>query len=169
MRRLAATVLIGALALAMSAVVSSPVVAGGKHHGYGYYGGYGYHGYGYPGYRYHGYRYYGYGHYGHGYYGAAVAVGVAGLAVGWLLRDAAYHAPPRTVYVLSPPRTVYVPASARYAGPPAQARPLPPGCLMVREYQTRLTVGGRQVEAYGDACLQADGSWRRLAPQPVPE
>ena len=78
-------------------------------------------------------------------------------------------APVRTVYVPAPVRTVYVPAPVRYAGPPAQARPLPPGCLMIREYQTRLTVGGRQVEAYGDTCLQADGSWRRFAPKLVPE
>ena len=152
MRRLAATVLIGTLALAMSAGVSGPVVAGGKHYGYGYHGGHGYHGHG---------------HYGHHYYGAAVAVG---LVFGWLLHDAVYHAPPpRTVYVPASPRAIYVPVPVRYAGPPAQARPLPPGCLMIREYQTRLTVGGRQVEAYGDACLQADGSWRRFAPMLVPE
>ena len=34
-------------------------------------------------------------------------------------------------------------------------------CLMVREYQTKITVDGMNVEAYGDACLQPDGSWRR--------
>jgi hypothetical protein len=164
MRRFAATALIGILALAMSAAVSSPAVAGGKHYGYGYHGGYGHHGHG---------------HYGHHYYGAAVAVGLAGLVVGWLLHDADYYyapprtvyvpAPVRTVYVPAPVRTVYVPATVRYAGPTAQARPLPPGCLMIREYQTRITVGGRQVDAYGDACLQADGSWRRFAPKLVPE
>ena len=127
MRRLAVIALIGALALMMSAGVSSPVVAGGKHYGYGYQGGYGYHG--------------------HGYYGAAVAVGLAGLFVGLLLHDATYHAPPtRTVYVPAPVRRVYVPAPVRYAGRPAQAWTLPPNCLMIREYQTRLTVGGRQVE-----------------------
>ena len=177
MRRLAATVLIGAMALAMSAGVSSPAVAGGKHHGYGYHGGYGYSGYGYRGYGYSGYGYRGHGYYGHGYWGPAVAVGVAGLVVGWMLHDAAHYAPPpRVVYVPAPrvvyvpaPRTVYVPASVGSAGPPARARLLPPGCLMIREYQTQLTVGGRQVEAYGDACLQADGSWRRLAPRLVPE
>jgi hypothetical protein len=158
MRRLAATVLIGAMALAMSAGVSGPAVAGGKHHGYGGYG------HGYSG---HGYR--GYGYYGHGYWGPAVVVGVAGLFVGWMLHDAAHYAPPPRVVYVPAPRAVYVPASVGSAGPPARARPLPPGCLMIREYQTRLTVGGRQVEAYGDACLQADGSWRRLAPRLVPE
>jgi hypothetical protein len=154
MRRLAAIALIGALALMMSAGVSSPVVAGGKHYGYGYRGGYGYH---------RGYN-------GHGNYGAAVAIGLAGLFVGLLLHDATYHAPPtRTVYIPAPVRRVYVPAPVRYAGRPAQARTLPPNCLMIREYQTRLTVGGRQVEAYGDTCLQSDGSWRRFAPKLVPE
>ncbi len=34
-------------------------------------------------------------------------------------------------------------------------------CLQEREYQTRVMVGGKQVEAYGTACLQPDGSWRR--------
>lgn len=34
-------------------------------------------------------------------------------------------------------------------------------CLMEREYQTTVTVGGREVDAYGTACLQSDGSWNR--------
>ncbi|MDH3738564.1 MAG: RT0821/Lpp0805 family surface protein [Alphaproteobacteria bacterium] len=29
-----------------------------------------------------------------------------------------------------------------------------------REYQTTVTVGGRQQEAYGTACQQPDGSWK---------
>ena len=29
-----------------------------------------------------------------------------------------------------------------------------------REYQTTVTVGGRQEEAYGTACQQPDGSWK---------
>ncbi len=40
---------------------------------------------------------------------------------------------------------------------------------MVREYQTKITVDGKNVEAYGDACLQPDGSWRRGPPKPVPD
>ena len=56
----------------------------------------------------------------------------------------------------------------RYAPPaPAaivtQARPVSQqatsDCLQVREYQTEIVVGGRAVPAYGDACLQPDGSW----------
>lgn len=34
-------------------------------------------------------------------------------------------------------------------------------CLQEREYQTRVFVGGRPVNAYGTACLQRDGSWQR--------
>jgi hypothetical protein len=34
-------------------------------------------------------------------------------------------------------------------------------CLQEREYQTTVIVGGKEVEAYGTACLQPDGSWRR--------
>jgi len=34
-------------------------------------------------------------------------------------------------------------------------------CLQEREYQTKVIVGGKQVDAYGSACLQPDGSWRR--------
>jgi len=33
-------------------------------------------------------------------------------------------------------------------------------CLQQREYQTKITVGGKQVQGYGTACLQPDGSWR---------
>lgn len=34
-------------------------------------------------------------------------------------------------------------------------------CLQEREYQTTVIVGGKEVPAYGSACLQPDGSWRR--------
>lgn len=34
-------------------------------------------------------------------------------------------------------------------------------CLQEREYTTTVRVGGRNVEAYGTACLQPDGSWKR--------
>jgi hypothetical protein len=33
-------------------------------------------------------------------------------------------------------------------------------CLQQREYQNKVIVGGRTVDAYGTACLQPDGSWR---------
>ena len=34
-------------------------------------------------------------------------------------------------------------------------------CLQEREYQMKVIVGGREVDAYGTACLQPDGSWSR--------
>lgn len=37
----------------------------------------------------------------------------------------------------------------------------PSTCLMTREYQTEIVVGGELVPAYGEACLQPDGSWYR--------
>ncbi|HEC11649.1 MAG TPA: hypothetical protein ENI80_00085 [Acidiferrobacteraceae bacterium] len=33
-------------------------------------------------------------------------------------------------------------------------------CLQAREYQTKVIVGGKAVDAYGTACLQRDGSWQ---------
>lgn len=42
-------------------------------------------------------------------------------------------------------------------------------CQMIREYQTKVIIDGKTVDAYGDACLKADGTWERgpvkLAPQ----
>lgn len=38
-------------------------------------------------------------------------------------------------------------------------------CLQEREYQTTVIVGGREVDAYGTACLQPDGSWKRSPAQ----
>jgi hypothetical protein len=40
-------------------------------------------------------------------------------------------------------------------------------CLQEREYRTKIMVGGKQVEGYGTACLQPDGSWRYGAAQPA--
>jgi hypothetical protein len=58
----------------------------------------------------------------------------------------------------------------RYAPPPpavvSRAQPVSrkvsADCLQVREYQTEIVVGGRVVPAYGDACLQPDGSWTQV-------
>ncbi len=61
----------------------------------------------------------------------------------------------------------YVEPRPVYAGPAIE--PQMEGCRMIREYQTQITVGGRLVDAYGDACLMADGSWRRGAAKVVPE
>ncbi|MGF1605485.1 MAG: hypothetical protein ACFB22_04035 [Rhodothalassiaceae bacterium] len=46
--------------------------------------------------------------------------------------------------------------------PPRHEPGFAPGeCLQIREYQTVVIVGGEEVDAYGDACLQPDGSWLR--------
>lgn len=72
---------------------------------------------------------------------------------------------------------VHVAPAIRYVVPAAVPPPtaaihptaVPPAdCLMIREYQARIVVGGREVEAYGDACLQPDGSWRTGPPKLVP-
>jgi hypothetical protein len=42
-------------------------------------------------------------------------------------------------------------------------------CLETREYQTRITVGGRNREAYGTSCLMRSGQWVQGPPQLVPE
>ena len=160
MKRLFSSIAAGALVLALVAGASSPAFAGGYGHGYGYHSGYRSHGHG------------------GNYVGAVVVLGLGLLA----LSLSQYNAPPyyayeyrRPVRYRAPARVVYVQPAVRYVQPPAAAaprvsyrRPLPPGCRMIREYRTRVTVGGRPVEAYGDACLLADGSWRRGPPKLVP-
>jgi len=56
----------------------------------------------------------------------------------------------------------YAPQPAPVAVPvqPTAYRQAPSDCLQVREYQTEIVVGGKTVPAYGDACLQPDGSWK---------
>ncbi len=43
--------------------------------------------------------------------------------------------------------------------------PVNNGCTSgyTREYQTVVTVGGREVPAYGRACYMPDGTWRKMA------
>ena len=74
------------------------------------------------------------------------------------------------------PTVVYVAPGVQYAAPAAVPAPIAvarqpaaPDCLVIREYQTRIVVGGREVEAYGDACLQPDGSWRTGPPKIMPD
>ena len=58
------------------------------------------------------------------------------------------------------------------SAPPPPATPQYPTtaqispCLQEREYRTKIMVGGKEVEGYGTACLQPDGSWRYGAAQP---
>ncbi len=66
-------------------------------------------------------------------------------------------------------RTIYVREKPVYIQPPAQPRNqyASSSCLQVREYQTTITVGGQNVPAYGQSCLQPDGTWK-LGPA-IPE
>ncbi len=144
------------------AITMAPAHAGGYDHGR--YHGRGHHGHHYKSYGHHGHkRHYRRGHhrprYRRHYRHDDDDDLVAGLIIGGLLgyaisshqaRDR-YQPPP--AYRAPPPRTAYPPA------PPVVRRP--PGCLQEREYQTTVMVGGKEVEAYGTACLQPDGSWRR--------
>jgi hypothetical protein len=64
--------------------------------------------------------------------------------------------------------------SESYPPPPPPQQPViiqgsgaPATCLQEREYQMKVIVGGRQVDAYGTACLQPDGSWTRGPAQVV--
>ena len=52
--------------------------------------------------------------------------------------------------------------------PPPQYATTAPAypCLRQREYNTKVMVGGKQVDGYGTACLQLDGSWLYGAAQP---
>ena len=78
------------------------------------------------------------------------------------------YAQPRGQYV--PPQVTYVQPQVDYQRQPAPTpAPLPSGCRMTREYQTRVVVGGEYVDAYGDTCLQADGSWKRGPAKIVPD
>ncbi|QDE27519.1 hypothetical protein FIV45_09630 [Paremcibacter congregatus] len=71
--------------------------------------------------------------------------------------------------------TVYVQQQPVYVQPPEQkwvnqrpAQPKDYSCLQVREYQTTITVGGQSVPAYGQSCLQEDGSWKLGPATPEP-
>ena len=81
--------------------------------------------------------------------------------------DARYGYRPRTrvVYVnrhveTAPP--VYAQPTQAYYNQQPQQQPQQrqnSSCMQSREYQTVIEVGGRSVPAYGQACLQPDGSW----------
>lgn len=46
----------------------------------------------------------------------------------------------------------------------AMVQPTYNGCAsgLIREYQTVVTVGGKEVPAWGSVCYMADGSWRKI-------
>jgi len=63
----------------------------------------------------------------------------------------------------SGPRYTTQPAPVVLPAAQATQRQREDNCLQVREYQTEIVVGGRTVPAYGEACLQPDGSWREIS------
>jgi len=149
-----------ALSLAVPGIASADR-RGYDRHGYGDRGGYrhdyGYgHGYrrGYPG------RYYGYRGYPNGYYyyndDDDYDDLLLGLAVGGILGYAINGAQYPYGYYPRAQRQSYPAESPAYSDNT---------CLQEREYQTTVVVGGKNVPAYGTACLQPDGSWRRGPPQ----
>lgn len=75
--------------------------------------------------------------------------------------------PSRGQEVRSEPPPAYLPPPPAYPVEPAVVEQTvadagaPSTCLMTREYQTEILVGGELVPAYGQACLQPDGSWYR--------
>ena len=76
--------------------------------------------------------------------------GILGYTLGNVLQhnadDQGYYPQPAAI----PPRPV-----TRYEASYADNT-----CLQQREYRSKIMVGGKQVEGYGTACLQPDGSWR---------
>jgi hypothetical protein len=79
-----------------------------------------------------------------------------------------YVAPPPVYYYPPPPAYYAPPPPAYYAPPPVvyqQPQTLPGGRLQAaqsycREYQSTSVVNNQQVQSYGTACLQPDGSWQ---------
>ncbi|MEO0411565.1 MAG: hypothetical protein AAF221_06985 [Pseudomonadota bacterium] len=96
--------------------------------------------------------------------GAAIVgagIGVLGLAI---LNQNRVNRAPNTVVVQQP---VIVPQAGVTGYPqtvgiaPFNAGQPSGQCLQVREYQTTIIVGGAPRDAYGNACLQPDGTWRQ--------
>ncbi|MDG1857610.1 MAG: hypothetical protein P8I94_00820 [Emcibacteraceae bacterium] len=113
-----------------------------------------------------GYSNYGYNSYGYGY------------PTNYNYGYPSYRYTPRTnvVYVERPPQTivrevpVYTQGPSTYSQqgyqnpdyqkqPQQQAAVIDNNCLQTREYTTTIDIGGESVPAYGQACLQPDGSW----------
>lgn len=87
---------------------------------------------------------------------------LVGILIGGLIGYAIGNAHHSTAHHQDAPRhTDYEPYPV-FDETPYAASTAPPSypCLQEREYQTKVIIGGRQVDAYGTACLQPDGSWR---------
>lgn len=152
---------------------------GGHGGGYSYSAGYssGHHGYG-------GHRGYGYnrGHGGHGVGNALLGFGLGVLLFSAVSqprrgyggydnygygRDYGYQRRPAEPYRYEPAplrSNVVNPLDSNRAQDSKNSN-----CLQTREYQTVITIGGEEKNAYGTACLQADGSWLQGPTMVVPD
>ena len=126
----------------------------------------------------HGNRHFRVGHHGGHHGGHGVGYALLGFGLGYALYSASrprynYYYDPS--YYYAPPRyrapVVYAPPPQYEAQQPSQSvQEFPAGttCLQTREYTTVITIAGEEQEAYGTACLLADGSWIAGAPKFVP-
>jgi hypothetical protein len=158
MRRLAKML----LAVVLSAFIATNIATAG-----GYYGGHyrGYHG---------GYNDHGHHKYDSGDVGLALGFGLLfGTVLGHAMSEPRhdYYYAPRVYrphrhhyHEYDQPRVVYREVVPSYRTTTPSSR-----CLQEREYQTTVVIDGKEVEAYGTACLQPDGSWRRGAAKLVPD
>jgi len=126
-----------------------------------------------------------YNHRGHGDVGLALGFGLLfGTVLGHALSEPRYpryryneyydtprvyrrHHYRRHYYEYDEPRVVY--REYREAAPAFETNDTGWRCLQEREYQTKVIIDGKEVEAYGTACLQPDGSWRRGTAKLVPD
>ncbi len=95
--------------------------------------------------------------------GLAIGLGLAmGALFGYAISESANHHSyaHRQTTIVVPSDTV----SVTRPGYIAQRS----SCLQTREYQTRIVIGSRNVDAYGTACLQTDGSWSFGPAKPAP-
>ncbi len=106
----------------------------------------------------------------HGSHGGEVALGLltGGLLFYALTANERNSYNDRTVYVQQQP-TYVQPTQQQWTQQQRVTQPekVDTSCLQVREYQTTITVGNQSVPAYGQSCLQPDGSWK-LGPA-IPE
>lgn len=170
---LACLVLTGALTTPRAMAGESGIVSAAAYHGHG--GRHAAHvGYDHRPHHYRDYRYRRH-HFGHGYYRHHHRHGVGrtllGVGIGLLAYDIIHkskaRARARNAYYEEPSYSETYPAR-RMPTRSGSTIPSTGDCLQVREYQTTIVVGGEEREAYGDACLMPDGSWRLGPPKLVP-
>jgi len=152
-RAVVAAIMMISLVAPTAAIADDDYYRHGNGHGYGHY------------------KHHGGGYYGHGRHGKYVTKnkykndndgeklligllvgGIVGYAIGDSRNSRAYH----DSYAPAPtsPREGY--STTEYS----RISSTEGTCLQEREYQNKVIIGGRTVDAYGTACLQPDGSWR---------